>query len=127
MPSDEPATEQNTDSQSPQSNQRFSLTRVHTGLYPDDASVYHPEGEREKIAKGRDASSSDDELEDTRVDGEEDGVDEVPEVREGIADVRDIEKGDNELEKKKTVKSVRSNRSIRDPNEVRRPSIYYPL
>ncbi|MCJ1332201.1 hypothetical protein MMC10_008893 [Thelotrema lepadinum] len=118
MPSDEPATEQNTDSQSPQSNQRFSLTRVHTGLYPDDASVYHPEGEREKIAKGRDASSSDDELEDTRVDGEEDGVDEVPEVREGIADVRDIEKGDNELEKKKTVKSVRSNRSIRDPNEV---------
>ena len=123
MPSNESGTEQTTALQHPQSNQRFSLTRVHTGLHPDDVSVYHPEGEREKIAGGRSTSSSDDE-EVTRIDGEVDDVDEVLEVREGIVDVRDVEKGDDKLEKEKTLRSVRSNRSVRNPNLVSQPPTF---
>ena len=123
MPSDEPGKEQTPAPQHHQSNQRFSLTRVHTGLHPDDVSIYHPEGEREKMAGGRCTPSSDDE-EVTRIDGEADDVDEVPEVREGIADVRDVEKGDEELEKKKTLRSVQSNRSVRNPNLVSQPPTF---
>lgn len=122
MASNEPSAEPDTVPQTPQTPQtrrprRYSLTRVHTGTYPDAASVYHPEGEREEYAK----SSSSESAEDEEVIENKD-VEELLEVRGGIPDERDVEKGDTQLEKKKTSKSAKSARSVRDPNEVR-PSI----
>ena len=118
MPPDGTAAEQNASPSNPQSNQRFSLTRVHTGQYPDAASVYHPEGEREQLAKAE-ASSSDEDFAQVDAEGDKE-VEEIPEVRDGIPDDRDVEKGDDAaLEKKKTSRSARSARTAADPNEVR--------
>ena len=107
--------EQRAPTSNPQSNQRFSLTRVHTGQYLDSASVYHPEEEREKIAG---AGSQGDEGVAESSSEEAENVEEVPEIRDVILNERDVEIGGVALEKKKTSKSVKSAQSARDPNEV---------
>lgn len=99
-------------------NNRFSLTRVHTGQHLDDHSVYHPDGEREKIDQGLHPDDHDEEWDKQQTQDEEDrenGIDEEPEIRNGVADMRDIEPGQSDLEKQKTSRSARS---VRDPNEV---------
>ena len=118
MPSSEPEIGSNTPEKNARANQRFSLTRVHTAPYPDAASVFHPEGERERLARGSSKEDGEDYDDDTTVTDSPtaDDVDGIPEVRGGIADERDVEKGDSTLQKEKT---SRSTRSTRDPNEVR--------
>ena len=102
---------------------RFSLTRVHTGQYLDDHSVYHPHGEREKINRGLDPDEHDVEWEDQEAQDQEDrekGIEEEPEICNGIRDIRDAEPGRPQLEKQKSSRSIRS---VRDPYEVRFPDL----
>ena len=114
MPSEEPPLGTSLTPKTTHTNPRFSLARVHTGHAPDDASVYHPEGERERYANGE-TTDKDESSEDITTDGDEEVM---PEVRDGFPDERDVEKGGLDLEKKQTTKSARSARSARDPNLV---------
>ena len=90
------------------------LERLYSAQHLDDVSIYHS-GDHESNYDDDDNETKDiDELEQVRNqdydEASEKGEDEVPEVRMGISDTRDLEPN---LEKKQ------SRRSIKDPNLVR--------
>lgn len=108
------------------------LHRIFSGHYLDDHSTYydHHHDERDdeeaiddsESTSAQDTSESSDDSDGTVEEaqrekerekaGREEEEEEVPEVREGIPDERDVEAGRLPLEKKK------STRSIKDPNLV---------
>lgn len=97
-----------------------NLHRFLSGQHLDDVSVYHHEHDHQSDDNDEENTYSTDSLEEATekegdTDAREAGVEEVPEVREGIPDTRDLEAGRPPLEKKKT------NRSIKDPNLVSIP------
>ncbi|KAA6408368.1 MAG: MFS multidrug transporter [Lasallia pustulata] len=94
-----------------------NLHRFLSGQHLDDVSVYHHEHDHQSDDNDEENTYSTDSLEEATekeddTDAREAGVEEVPEVREGIPDTKDLEAGRPPLEKKKT------NRSIKDPNLV---------
>lgn len=97
-----------------------NLHRFLSGQHLDDVSVYHHEHDHQSDDNDEENTYSTDSLEEATekeddTDAREAGVEEVPEVREGIPDTKDLEAGRPPLEKKKT------NRSIKDPNLVSIP------
>jgi hypothetical protein len=91
-----------------------------SGRYPDDHVSYHGHGyhrdhKEEEVIDDDDSSEETDLSEKDQNQRDEDGQEDIiPEVRDGIADERDVEAGPA-LEKSKT---TRSGRSARDPNLV---------
>ena len=90
------------------------LQRVFSAQHLDDISNYHDGDHDSKEQDGNIETEYSDELEQVRNEDDDEaarkGEDEVPEVRMGVLDTRDLEAN---LEKKK------STRSIKDPNLVR--------
>ena len=90
------------------------LQRVFSAQHLDDISNYHDGDHHSKEHDGDIETQYSDELEQVRNEDYDEaarkGEDEVPEVRMGVPDTRDLEAN---LEKKK------STRSIKDPNLVR--------
>jgi len=98
------------------------LSRIVSGNHLDDHSQYHGHhyhDDHNHDAADDEDSSDDNELtekesEDTNDVAEGSGEEAVPEVRDGIPDERDVERGEK-LERKKTSKSAKS---AKDPNLV---------
>ena len=94
------------------------LTRIHTGQHPDDHSYYHNEADQisDTISDNDDEEVDADEQEIVRHESDPrslaKGIETDREVRNGIANERDIEKNEQPLRSKK------SSRSIKDPNLV---------
>ena len=92
---------------------RQNLHRVYSAGYLDDRSVYHDEaaaGASDTTDNGpndQDLEGSEHSIRDVEKD-----IDIIPEVRNGIPDERDVEKGQPVLEK------TQSSRSKKDPNIV---------
>lgn len=96
-----------------------NLHRILSGQHLDDASVYHHDHDHESDNEEENTYSTDSLEEVTEKEdnakAREAGAEEVPEVRQGIPDCRDLEAGRPKLEKKQT------SRSIKDPNLVSIP------
>lgn len=93
-----------------------NLHRIFSGQHLDDVSVYHHDYDHERDNDDQHTPSNDssEETMEKQDDAEarEAGMEEVPEVRQGVKDSRDLEVGRPTLEKKHT------SRSIKDPNLV---------
>ena len=94
---------------------RVPLDRVDTLQHLDDQSLYYSDHAHHEDSFDDDVTEADNSeilSEEDDEEAREKGIEEETEVRMGVANERDIEKGDIALEKKK------SSKSIRDPNLV---------
>ena len=105
------------------------LHRIVSGHHIDDASVYHHDrdhhhqasDEEEEDTLAWEGNEQEQEKEDC-ASAREEGLDEVPEVRDGILDCRDLEAGNAPLEKKPTARSVKDPNLVSVPDFLVRPS-----
>ena len=91
---------------------RAPLERVYTAQHLDDQSIYHPDHIDSFEDDTTEADNSEILSEEEDEEAREKGIEEETEVRMGVMNEKDVEKGDTALEKKK------STRSTRDPNLV---------
>ena len=91
---------------------RTPLGRVYTAQHLDDQSIYHPDHIDSFEDDVTEADNSEILSEEDDEEAREKGLEEETEMRMGVMNEKDVEKGDTALEKKK------STRSTKDPNLV---------